>query len=114
MYGPREMYGFPCADFNEIWKVFNKGTENNCWKPGKKSIYACKEARFHYVQFKNSKNLIIFGHFLYQIFSNPRKNVENTENFIYVTFIVTIFTRILNAQRRCLDISYAEFYIKWK
>jgi hypothetical protein len=47
--------------------------------------------RLHYAQFKNSKDLIIFGHFLYQIFFNPRKNVENTENFIYVIFIVLIF-----------------------
>jgi len=31
---------------------------------------------------------------------NPKKDVENTENFIYVIFIVTIFTKLLNAQRR--------------
>jgi hypothetical protein len=80
----------------------------------RKAFTPVKKHPFHYGQFKNSKDLIIFGHFVYNFFSNPRKNVENTENFIYVIFIVPIFTKFLNAQRGCVDTSYAEFYINRK
>jgi len=78
----------------------------------RKNIYACKEVSLSLCPVEEFKKT--FAHFRYQSFSNPRKNVENTENFIYVIFIVPIFTKPLNAQRRCVGTFYAEFYIKWK
>jgi hypothetical protein len=105
----QQRYGnVPYTYFHSNRKIIVENQDRKAFTPVKKH-------RFRYAQFKNSKDLIIFGHFLYQIFSNPRKNVGNTENFISVIFVVPIFfTNLLNAQRRYVDTSYAKFYINWK
>jgi hypothetical protein len=105
----KQRYGHvSCTYFHSNREIIVENQDRKTFTPVKKH-------RFHYAQFKNSKDLNIFGHFLYQIFFQSEKNVENKENFIYVIFIVPIFfTKLSNGHWRCVETSCAEFYVKWK